>query len=212
MTVAVGDANLGFVPCALANVGSCGTVVGSDFNYRGGTCPSADPGCVTVIGHGAYEQGIGKGQAYVPAFRAQDRDYDARLGLKVASPRMYIAASYLWRRFDYLGYPTQHGFGFGLDKLPDLDDPLSIYGSLYYYPSVNGTYSGPTSTLLGALSGATFAWQYRLLKYEIGVTYRIGRSPLFVEAGWLGDKGTGKLNAPSDYSHNALFLGGGLHL
>jgi hypothetical protein len=205
------QSKFGFIPCALARAGSCGTVVGNDFNYRGGTCPNTDPGCVTVIGHGAYEQVIGKGQAYVPAFTAQDRDYDARLGLKIAAPRVYIAASYLWRNFDYLGYPTQHGFGFGIDKLPDLDRPLSVYGSLYYYPSVSGTYTGPTSTLLGSLSGATFAWQYRVVKYEIGVTYDLRHTPVFVQAGWLGDKGTGKFNAPSDYSHNALFVGGGVH-
>lgn len=204
------SANLGFVPCA--DVATCSTVVGSDFNYRAGTCPSADPGCVTVIGHGAYEQVIGKGQAYVPAFVAQDRDYDARLGLRVASPRIYVAASYLWRTFDYLGYPTQHGLGFGLEKLPDLDRPLSWYGSAYYYPSVSGNYTGPTSALLGTLSGAAFQWQYRVLKYEIGATYSLAHSPIFLEAGWLGDRGTGKLNAPSDYNHNAVFVGGGLHI
>jgi hypothetical protein len=203
--------NSGFIPCALANVLSCTTVVGDDFNYRGGTCPSADPGCVTVIGYGAYQQVIGKGQAYVPAFTAQDRDYDARIGFKVASPRVYVAASYLWRSFDYLGYPTQHGLGFGIDKLPDLDQPLSLYGGIYYYPSVDGTYYGPTSTLLGTLSGAIFGWQYRLVKYEIGVTYAIRRTPIFIEGGWLGDKGTGKLNAPGDYSHNSAFVGGGVH-
>lgn len=204
------SANLGFVPCA--DPATCGTVVGSDFNYRAGTCPSADPGCVTVIGHGAYEQLIGKGQAYVPAFTAQDRDYDARLGLRIATPRIYVAASYLWRTFDYLGYPTQTGLGFGLEKLPDLDRPLSIYGSAYYYPSVSGNYTGPTSVLLGPLSGAAFRWQYRILKYEIGATYSLGHSPLFLEAGWLGDRGMGKLNAPSDYNHNAIFLGGGVHI
>jgi hypothetical protein len=204
--------NFGFIPCSLGAVASCTTVVGSDFNYRAGTCPSADPGCVTVIGHGAYEHVLGKGQAYVPAFTAQDRDFDARLGLRVASPRVYIAASYLWRSFDYLGYPTQHGVGFGIEKLPDLSEPFSVYGSVYDYPSVSGTYTGPTSTLLGTLSGATFVWQYRVVKYEIGLTYSPRGTPLFLEAGWLGDKGTGKLNAPADYSHTALFLGAGVHL
>ena|SRR5450755_1289920 len=92
-----------------------------------------------------------------------------------------------------------------------LNDPLSIYGSADYYPSVSGTYTGPTSTLLGSLSGATFTSQYRVLAYEIGLTYSIRRTPLFLEAGWLGDKGTGKLNAPSDYSHNAFFVGGDVH-
>jgi hypothetical protein len=204
------SANLGFVPCAAAT-STCSTVVGGDPSYRGGPCPSADPGCVTVIGHGAYEAAIGAGQAYVPSFVAQDRDYDARVGLKVASPGVYAAASYLWRHFDYLGYPMQHGLGLGIEKLPDLDQSLSLYGSAYYYPSVSGTYTGPTSTYLGTLSGATFAWQYRVLKYEAGVTYALGGSPFFVEAGFLGDAGSGKENAPSNYAHTVIDLGGGLH-
>ncbi len=135
-----------------------------------------------------------------------------RLGLRIASPRIYVAASYLWRSFDYLGYPTQHGVGFGLDKLPDLDWPLSLFGNIFYYPSVSGSYTGPTSTLLGSLSGATFAWQYRVLTYEIGGTYAIGHSPIFIDAGFLGDRGTAKLNAPANFTHASLFVGGGLHL
>jgi hypothetical protein len=201
-------ANLGFVPCSPVTAG-CSTVAGGV--YRGGACPSADPGCVTVIGHGAYESAIGAGQAYVPSFIAQDRDFDARIGLKVASPRVYVAASYLWRTFDYLDYPTQHGLGVGLEKLPDLDRPFSLSGSTYYYPSVSGMYTGPMSHYLGMLSGATFAWQYRVLKYEAGATYAFGSSPLFVEAGFIGDSGSGKEYAPSNYTHTAIDLGGGLH-
>jgi hypothetical protein len=203
-------ANLGYVPCSAAT-GTCSTVVGGDPNYRGGPCPSADPGCVTVIGHGAYEAAVGAGQAYVPSFIARDRDYDVRVGLKLASPRVYVAASYLWRNFDYLGYPTQHGLGLGLEKLPDLDRPFSVYGNAYFYPTVSGTYTGPTSTYLGSLSGATFAWQYRVLKYEAGATYALGQSPFFVEAGFIGDAGSGKENAPANYTHSAIDLGAGLH-
>jgi hypothetical protein len=207
----VHPSNLGFTPCVAAN-GTCTTVVGSDTNYRGGPCPNADPGCVTVIGHSAYEAALGSGQAYVPNFTAFDRDDDARIGVKVLSPRIYLAASYLWRNPDYLGYPNQHGIGFGLDKLPDLDQPFSIYGSVYYYPSVSGTYTGPTSIYLGALSGAQFTLQYRVLKYEIGLAYSIRGTPLFIEAGFLGDSGSQKQNTPASFTHNAIDVGGGLHL
>jgi hypothetical protein len=53
--------------------------------------------------------------------------------------------------------------------------------------------------------------QYRVLKYEIGATYAIRSTPLFIEAGFLGDSGSEKQNAPSSFTHNAIEVGGGVH-
>ena len=61
---------------------------------------------------------------------------DGRLGLKVVDPRIYIGIGYLSRSENY-GYPRQGGFGFGTEKLPDLDQPFSVYGSVWYYPNVS---------------------------------------------------------------------------
>ncbi len=103
--------------------------------YNAGTC--ADPagqGFVTQIGSA--------GATYVPGFRATDTDIDGRFGLKVVDPRIYVGVGYLSRSENY-GYPRQGGVGFGIEKLPDLDQPFSVYGSVWYYPNVSA--SLPTS-------------------------------------------------------------------
>lgn len=146
-----------------------------------------DQGYVTVIGGG--------GQTFIPAFTARESDLDVRWGLKIADPRIYVGVGYLWRSTDY-GYPRQRGLGFGAEKLPDLDQPFSIYGSLWFYPNVKGT--GPELA-------------YRVLKYDVGGTYNFGNSPLYLDFGYLGDQGRNKTNAPSDYNHNGPHVGLGLH-
>ena len=170
-----------------------------------GPCPTNDQGCVTVIG--AY------GQTNVPAFTARDTDFDGRFGLKIADPRIYIGVGYLHREENY-GYPKQNGFGFGIEKLPDLDQPFSVYGSAYYYPSVSGNYTFPSDgyTTANGLAGTSAKLQHRVLKYQVGGTYSLSKgSGLFLDFGFLGDSGRGKSLSPSDYTHGAAYLGLGLH-
>jgi hypothetical protein len=171
------------------------------------------PDCVTVIG--------GYSQVYVPAFTARDTDFDGRLALKVADPRLYVGVGYLWRAENY-GYPKQTGLGFGAEKLPDLDHTISIYGSVWYYPTISGNFTYPPdtyTTLAGLCSGTAFAptgpcvnskLQQSMLKYAIGGTYNIGLSGLFIDAGFMADSIRGKLNSPSNASHAAGYLGLGL--
>jgi len=157
-------------------------------------CPvPGDPGCVTAIGGG--------GQTFVPAFTAREQDFDARLGLKVADPRIYIGVGYLYRTGNY-GYPHLQGVGFGAEKLPDLDQNFSLYGSAWYYPNVKGTFTDP--------AGNQFNLAYNILKYQIGGTVKFGASPVFLDLGWLGESGKNKSNAPSDTSVNGPFIGLGI--
>jgi hypothetical protein len=151
--------------------------------------PPGDPGWVTVIGPS------GSGQTFVPSFTARDTDLDLRWGLKIADPRIYVGVGYIWRSTNY-GYPKQNGFGFGAEKLPDLDQPFSIYGSLWYYPNVKG--SSPDL-------------EYRIYKYDIGGTYNFGSSPVYLDFGYLGDRGSNKNNAPADFTHNGPHVGLGVH-
>jgi hypothetical protein len=159
-----------------------------------GTTPATDPsgqGYVTVIGGGS--------QVYVPGFTAKDTDFDGRFGLKVVDPRIYVGVGYITRQDNY-GYPHQQGFGFGIEKLPDLDQPFSVYGSIWYYPSVQANVS------LGQLA-------YRDVKYQVGATYTFGKPTgfgVFIDGGYLGETLRTKSLAPSDVSESGAYLGLGL--
>jgi hypothetical protein len=166
-------------------------------------CAAGGPtgvGCVTVIG--------GYGQTNVPSFTARDTDFDARLGLKVADPRIYIGVGYLWRQENY-GYPKQNGVGFGAEKLPDLDQPFSIYGSAWYYPSVSGNFTYPAGAP-ASLINTIDKYQVRFLKYQIGGTVSLGNTGLFIDLGFLGDSIRGKNLSPSDANHSGGYAGLGL--
>ena len=172
--------------------------IGSPCDGLGGHVASGDAGCVTVIG--------GYAQTFVPAFAVRDYDFDARLGLKVADPRIYVGVGYMFRSGNY-GYPALRGLGFGAEKLPDLEQPFSIYGSAWYYPNVRGTCGNPAC----ASPPGPFALAYNILKYQIGGTFNFGGSPLYLDFGFLGDRGRNKSNAPSDFTHNGAYIGLGLH-
>ncbi len=205
------SANLGYAGCAAGTPG-CSTVVGSDPVYQYGGCPSADPGCVTTIGYQSVSAYNGLGQAYVPAFTALESEADVRFGLKVLDPRIYVGIGGFFKQEKYLGYPNLSGVGLGIEKLPDLDKQFSVYASVWYYPTISGAYTYPTSTFLGPLSGTSVYLQYAALKYEVGGTLDLGKSPLYVDFGYAGQRYRAKLNAPSDGTVNAPFAGLGLHL
>ncbi len=159
--------------------------------------PQNAPQCyVTAIG--------GRFATYVPAFDAVNRDVDVRLGVRVFNPRVYIGVGYIWGSSNY-GYPNLQAVGGGLEKLPDLDQALSFYGSVYYYPNFRGTYTnaaintGPTSYGIG----------YNLLKYKVGVNWVVA-GPVFLDAGWAGENGANKNNAPISFSFNGAYVGLGL--
>ncbi len=200
---------LGVAGCSPGTLG-CNTVVSGDPHYQPGICPSpGDPGCVTTIGSGLTSAQSGLGQIYVTAFNAQENDVDAHFGIKLASPRIYLAVGALFRAYNYLGYPTIGGVGVGLEKLPDLDQPFSIYGSAFYYPNVSGKYHFPTSQLLGSLSGLQVNVAYSEWKYELGGTATFGAA--FLDVGYAGSHLTAKTNAPSSVSINGPYVGLGLH-
>jgi Copper amine oxidase N-terminal domain len=190
-----------------------------------GACPTPnEQGCVTlpqnVINPALY--GV---QSFVPGFTNQEQDIDVRVGVQVLKPRIYVGVGYLWNLNNTLpqllkanpglgggfltGYPTLTGFGFGLEKLPDLDQVVSIFGSAWYYPNVQGTISffgapGATTLSTGALS-------YGELKYQAGFTFAFPSLPFFIELGYDGDQGWKKVAAPVNYSHGGGFVGFGLH-
>jgi hypothetical protein len=162
--------------------------------------PAGNPACVTPIGNG--------GSVWVPQFQAIDSDAGARLGVQVANPRIYVAGAYLVGTNNY-GYPRTHGFGFGIEKLPDLDKALSFFGSAYYYPQVEGGFTDPTT-------GAGYKLQYRFLQYQAGLAYNVPfglskHTGVFVEAGFMGNSAINKQFLPSNGHHSGAFAGIGIH-
>jgi hypothetical protein len=140
------------------------------------------------------------GPTFVPSFTAVDSDVDARIGLKVIDPRIYVGVGYLTRTENY-GYPRQSGVGFGIEKLPDLDQVFSVYGSAWYYPSVSANY------------GTQGAFAYRDLKFEAGGSLALGArkgAGLFLEGGYLGDTLRVKSLGPSDITHSGPYVGLGV--
>jgi len=161
------------------------TAIGGLFQYP---CP---PGCSGTVG--------------------RDYDLDVRLGLRVLQPRIYVGIGYLWRG-NNAGYPSQTGVGGGLEKLPNLSHAFDWYGSVYYYPSVRGTYTA-TSGINGSCtvnSPCQYNVGYGELKYDIGVDYSFENIPLFIEGGFLGMRGWHQMSAPADFSENGPYVGIGI--
>ena len=196
--------------CA-AGAAGCNTVVGNDPIYQPGLCPSSDPGCVTVVGAPGTVAFNGLGQAYVPSFYAKEDDAEVHFALKVADPRVYVGVGGFFKHYNYLGYPSLSGFGGGVEKIPDFDDPISVFGSAWYYPVVSGNYTYPTSVFLGPLSGSQAKLSYSVLTYQAGATIDLGNSPLYIDLGYGGEQFHAKTNAPSNTSYNSPFAGLGLH-
>ncbi len=155
------------------------------------------PGCyVTTIGGGGSSPVQTNTSLY-------DQNVDARLAVRVLQPRIYVGVGYLWMSGNY-GYPNMQSWGFGGEKLPDLNHNLSFFGSVWYYPNVHGTYTNVASA---PINPQTYDLAYNLLKYQAGLTLGFGTSPFFIEAGWMGDQWSNKQNAPINRSYNGPFAG-----
>jgi len=172
------------VPAALCGPGKPGDGIGS---------------CVAEIG--------GIGSTYVPGFTGNDQDYDARFGLKILDPRIYVAAVYDDHIGNY-GYPIENGLGFGLEKLPDLDQTFSLYGSAYYFPALSGLVSSANAPIF---SGQPLA--YRDLMYQGGFDFVLGKFSgvgVFLDANYTGDSMRIKTLAPANEAHGSAAVGIGL--
>jgi hypothetical protein len=150
-------------------------------------------GLVTVLGP--------SGRGFVPSFTATEYDNDVRAGVKVTRPRIYGAVSYLTRGSNI--EPRQHGFGYGIEKLADVDQNFSLHGNVFFYPNVGGQY-----TVAGAGSRDV---SYRVVRYLIGASIQPNHSPVFLDAGFLGDRSNVRTDAPVGFNHQGPYVGVGIH-
>ena len=178
-------------------------------------CPAGDAGCVTPIGYRLYNA-VGPGIAlYVPSFRASDSETRFGFGSKITrdNTRLYLTVDYLWRTFNYGSAPSMSGFGVGLEKLPDFDRQLSLYGQFSAYADMHGSITSPVSPVLGPFSGVGLNVDYRLYTYRLGATWSLTNSPLFADVNIAGSRLDDRSrNASSDAVHSALSVGVGAHL
>lgn len=160
------------------------------------SCEGNNASCyVTTVGNA--------GSAYVPAFVGRDTFTELHAGYKIFNPRVYVGIGWEFNAYNQ-GYPDLTGFGFGAEKLPDLDQVVSWYGSYYYYPNTRGTYSGLNQSL---------PIQYSLQTYKIGGTWTFTKnSPLWFDLGYAGNRGNAKADAVTPgYTHNGLYAGFGFN-
>ncbi|PZR57852.1 MAG: hypothetical protein DLM50_05360 [Candidatus Meridianibacter frigidus] len=148
----------------------------------------------------------GGGTAFSPVFQAREQDFDIRAGVRALEPRLYLGLSYLRETNNY-GYPSMRGYGLGLEKLPDVDQTFSVYGSAYYYPRVDGTYTQP----IGPNAGVPLHFAYHRFRYDFGVTLKpSSKSPVFIDMGYLGDHTRTADNAPANVIRAGPFVGIGI--
>jgi hypothetical protein len=158
--------------------------------------PAGNPSCVTVLGPT-------KGTAYVAPFALTDTDVDGRIGVGITgSYPLYVVGSYERRSGNY-GYPVLQGAGAGIEKVPNFNQLVDLYGSLLYYPAVSGNYPG--------MFGNTATLSYRYLKYQAGLTISPQALPVFIEAGFIGNRADATRNAPIGTSEGGAYAGIGLH-
>ena len=140
----------------------------------------------------------------------RDYDFDARLGLRILKPRIYLGGGYLWR-WNNDGYPRESNVGVGLEKLPDLDHLVLVLRERVLL------LRRQRQLREHAVSLRQPQWrrmhvQRRIRHPEVRHrrSYSFQGFPLFIEAGFLGDRGCNYNAAPIGFSESGPYVGIGL--
>lgn len=111
------------------------------------------------------------GYSVVPPFTGRNTNFDVRAEHNIFGPNSYAGLSYVETSTSY-GYPTLRGVGFGLEQYSDFT-PFGVYGSVFYYPDVSGTFvqTDPTSPNFGQ----SFPVKFSQLKYTVETSLPLTR-------------------------------------
>ena len=167
--------------------------------------PSLSPNPSTPGTPATFFNTIDGGQCYVPPFNARQTLAEGRLEYKIFNPRVYVGVAYAGGSTNY-GYPKLNGFGFGLEKLPDLDQTFTVHGSYFYYPNMaaNYTVNDPNSPNFNV----QYRQQYHLQSYDVGLDYVFSKKfPVYLYAGWDGDVYVAQNAAPINQTHSGPYVG-----
>ncbi len=152
---------------------------------------------------------IDGGSALTPVFMARQSSLDARLEYKIADPKIYVGLGYLKTTTNY-GYPSLNAIGLGVEKLPELRNGISWFGSAFYYPSASGTYT--IASAGSPNNGKSYRQQYGITKLDIGLALALSHFPLYIYGGYSADQYAAKSAAPIGQTHNGPYLGLGLKI
>lgn len=120
--------------------------------------------------------------------------------LSVTGHGFYLGAG-LMQKTASAGYSSQFGWGLGGEKLPNLTQRYSVYGSVFYYLTLPAQYT---------TMGKTTSGDRRYLVYDYGLTYRPAKKT-YLYAGYWGYHGNFG-NLPIDEVHADLYTGLGYRL
>jgi hypothetical protein len=152
---------------------------------------------------------IDGGYSAAPVFRADQNTLDGRVEYKVAHPGIAVGVGYLRATTNY-GYPNLNAFGIGIEKLPDLRPGIEPFGSAFIFPNASGTY-----TVVAATSpnfGNSYRQEYEIEKYDLGLAWVLEHSPVYIYAGFNGDRYSARQNAPISQTHDGPYIGLGVKL
>ncbi|MDQ6767416.1 MAG: copper amine oxidase N-terminal domain-containing protein [Candidatus Eremiobacteraeota bacterium] len=146
---------------------------------------------------------IDLGVASTPVFQARQWNWEGRAEYEILKPRINIGASFLTVYNNY-GNPRLTGGGGGLEKLPYGNEEFGWYGSVFYFPTMQGTYMETA----GPNNGTSYKQLYQIVKYDFGLRYSPSR--IYAIVGYSGDRYTAKQNAPSSQTHAGPYAGLGI--
>jgi hypothetical protein len=148
---------------------------------------------------------IDGGTCFTPQFKARQTLGFANIEYKIFNPHVYLGAGYLGLATNY-GYPKLNGWGFGLEKLPDLTNLFTVHGSYFYYPNMHATYT--VNDVLSPNNGVSYIQKYAVQVYDVGLDYVFSKQfPVYLYAGWGGDVMVARANAPINQTHSGPYVG-----
>lgn len=120
------------------------------------------------------------GTATIPFFQASESTSEVHIGHCTGIRSLNVGVGYAQTSTNY-GYPHLRGLGVGLAHAGFLAHRIQLYGSLYFYPAMQGRYAvhAASSQHAGKMLLLTFA----LVTFDGGITWQIGDSSVSLTAG-----------------------------
>jgi len=148
---------------------------------------------------------IDGGVCYAPQWKARQTLGFANIEYKIFNPHVYLGVGYNGMATNY-GYPKLNGWGFGLEKLPDLNNLFTVHGSYFYYPNQHATYT--VNDINSFNNGVSYIQKYAVQVYDVGLDYVFSHQfPVYLYAGWMGDVMVARANAPINQTHSGPYVG-----